>query len=210
MLVLLDCCHADGMESVAAPRGASAKAGESSSGSALIDSLNGGSGRIFLASCRDDQKSLIVRGAENSLFTQVLLGAMRGFYSMGEPYVHVLDALTGIIKKVPAEARAIGRVQDPVLSSAFDVDPYFYLCANRGPLRQPPEHANDTDLTPFGELFASETPQRMEFREKLALLKNYKAGSVQQTDVQINASGDTAGDTKIFGTVRVGGNANFS
>ena len=129
LMVLLDCCHADGMnnekeffqsEQPDQPK------------SNLIASLQSGQGRIFMSSCDDKEKSLILKGAKNSLFTEVLMEGLQGISSGRYPFVHAIDLMSHILRAIPErlEKMEVYAVQNPVISEIVKLDTKFFICPN--------------------------------------------------------------------------------
>jgi metacaspase-1 len=109
-VILLDACHAGG---VGVLKSSAVDEGPSGIGKGFVDGLLSGKGRVVIASSRPDQKSFILQGAANSLFTDSLLKALHGgARDRGDGTIGVLDVFDFISKDVPARAR-----QNPVLKA---------------------------------------------------------------------------------------------
>ncbi len=138
LLVLLDCCHAEGQHATGEPvtknfmettrSGAPISKG---SNEKLLKALQGGEGKIFIASCKDEEQSYIARGDKNSLFTKHLVRALEGDNSSFYDFVHVLDVIQYLFRNVPSEAKAKLKVsQTPIINYANKLDAEFFICAN--------------------------------------------------------------------------------
>ena len=128
LLVMLDCCHASGIKSkdifeeqeeVVKP-----------SSKELMATLSQGKGRVFISSCDDNEQSLILRDARNSLFTEVLLEALDGKLNEGEEYINVMDLLYHITKQVPRRVPDVLIQQRPIINEIVDLSPDYYVCRN--------------------------------------------------------------------------------
>lgn len=130
LLVVLDCCHAGGMNvkalpaapalaSAAAPASLFASGGEGATpaeGAKGLEVLAQGSGRAVLSSSRDDQPSSVRRDGKLSLFTYHLVEALTGHAQPQEGAREVLvsDVMSHVHRRVPESARADwGREQEP-------------------------------------------------------------------------------------------------
>jgi hypothetical protein len=74
IVVVFDCCHSGGIGQLKAAGIAEMKAIPEN----YYDTLKSGRGRVILASSRSTEYSYVLAGASNSLFTQHLLGGLRG------------------------------------------------------------------------------------------------------------------------------------
>lgn len=99
VIVFLDVCHAGGIGQPRDPGAAPAKGGLADS---YYQKLAEGSGRVIIASCKDNQVSFEFRDMRNGLFTTYLLEALRGQADVrGDGYVHVLDVAAYLTREVP-------------------------------------------------------------------------------------------------------------
>ncbi|MBX3050757.1 MAG: caspase family protein [Caldilineaceae bacterium] len=101
VLVLLDCCHAGGIgetKSLAPDTGLTKGFSQ-----AMYDRLGAGEGRAILASARPDEKSYILPGDQNSLFTKHLLAGLRGGVAGEDEYVRVFRLFEYVQPKVTAQ-----------------------------------------------------------------------------------------------------------
>jgi hypothetical protein len=99
MVVVFDCCHAGG---IGQPKDAGAPEVK-----ALPDSyysqLEEGRGRVILASSRDTEKSYVLPGEENSLFTKHLLAGLRGQVPGPGGVIRIFDLFHYVAQGVQAE-----------------------------------------------------------------------------------------------------------
>lgn len=132
LLVLLDCCHAEGLHSAKDIRGeAQEKSLGKPANTPIVSKLKGGEGKVFIASCKDDEKSYIKSGDSNSLFTKHLLTALGGSSSMGYNYIHILDIVSYLFRMVPYEAKeGLQKDQTPIINFADKLDANFFIAAN--------------------------------------------------------------------------------
>jgi len=87
VLVVFDCCHAGG---IGQPKDAAAPELKALPES-YYDALKQGRGRVILASSRSTEYSWVLPGAENSLFTQHLLAALRGGTPSEDGLIRIFD-----------------------------------------------------------------------------------------------------------------------
>jgi metacaspase-1 len=103
LVVLLDACHSAGTGN---PKEAiepdmEIKAGL---GADVYNLLGTGSGRVVMASSREDEVSFVLPGGKHSLFTQELLNALRGRAAIpGEDVVRVFPVFRYVSDAVPAQ-----------------------------------------------------------------------------------------------------------
>jgi hypothetical protein len=92
-VVIFDCCHASGIGHLKDLGGSELKSGLSND---LYNMLASGHGRVVLASSRSDEKSWILAGAKNSLFTQHLLAGLKGGAPGGGGLIRIFDLFSYI------------------------------------------------------------------------------------------------------------------
>lgn len=112
LLVILDTCHAAGMAEAKSvlPPGFHLKAPPED----IAPILGKGSGRVVLCSCRDNEKSWILRDGRLSIFTHHLIEAFEGKGSRGKvENVSVLSLMTYVSEAVPKTAKAQSQKQTP-------------------------------------------------------------------------------------------------
>lgn len=101
-VILLDACHAGGMGSLKSSGNNSTPLGIAKGS---IDLLSKGRGKVVLASCRPDEVSWILQGWRNSLFTDVVLKALKGqAQDKGDGTVGVFDLFSFVASEVPKHA----------------------------------------------------------------------------------------------------------
>lgn len=109
-VIILDACHSGGVGSLKAP-GASASLPPARS----FDALAKGRGRVLLCSSRPDEVSLALRTMSNSVFTAVLLDALRDAANdRGDGMLGVFDLFSYISAEVPklAEQHPVFKADD--------------------------------------------------------------------------------------------------
>lgn len=133
LLVLLDCCHANGIRMVSTKGGELALTAKSVPAPPdLVELLEKGNGQVLIASSGEEEKSFgATRGASSSsterlsLFTRVIIEAMDGRLRPDpDKLVRVLDLAIHLFAEVPL--RSAG-AQNPVLHVA-DLRHNFALC----------------------------------------------------------------------------------
>ena len=110
LLVVLDCCHAAGIGVLKDAASAQVKEGLSP---AIYQRLASGQGRAVLASADRDEKSYILPGARNSLFTQHLLAGLRGGVASEDGLIRLFDLFEYVQPKVTTDHPA----QHPVFKA---------------------------------------------------------------------------------------------
>ncbi|MGH1388293.1 caspase family protein [Kordia sp.] len=132
LLVMLDCCHAAGV--IEPPISIKTKGDDEdevslfSSNISLIEKLNSGEGKVFLTSCDDNEKSLILPNAKYSLFTQIAIEALEGHASLGSEYVRMIEFLCHLLINVPKRAAVYHRTQRPMINHVSSLSPDYFLC----------------------------------------------------------------------------------
>jgi len=113
-MVVLDCCHAAGIAApkdvVPAPAGAgpAAPAGLLAPGvvpglsRGYLDALAAGRGWVVLASAREDESAYVLPGATYGVFTEQLLGGLRGGVPSDDGFVRVFDLFEYLQPRVTA------------------------------------------------------------------------------------------------------------
>ncbi len=125
LVVLLDCCHAGGIPVLK-------ELGETFVKSPvppeLLNVLGTGSGRVVVASSREDEYSYI--GQPLSAFTDCLLEALQGKASVNKDgYARILDVLVYLFDQVPKRASG---PQHPFVNKVFELADNFPLCYYAG------------------------------------------------------------------------------
>jgi Caspase domain len=134
MVVLLDACHSGGTGDTKDigpsvkdldPNAPVLKGGLDQR---LYDTLTQGAGRVIFASSRSSETSLVLPGATNSLFTQVLLEALNGQADhQDDGLLRILDIVKYVLQNVPARCNQ----QNPIFK-ATDVDKNFPIALYLG------------------------------------------------------------------------------
>lgn len=125
LVVLIDACHSGAAGSFKAV-GDSPDFGFSEKS---LDRLAQGTGRVLIASSRASETSLVLVGASNSLFTEHLVGALRGgARTHGDGLIRVFEVFNYVAEKV--RGAAPGR-QHPIFK-ASDLEDNFPVALDRG------------------------------------------------------------------------------
>ena len=126
LLVMLDACHAAGSAELKATDGTVVwKAGLPDD---YYEALSQGSGRVVIASSKEDQFSYVRPQGDLSLFTYHLLQALRGKAAVrGDGLIHVLDVFHYVNEAVQADEPK----QTPILK-VKDLDLNFPIALDRG------------------------------------------------------------------------------
>ena len=126
LLVMLDACHAAGSAELKATDGTVVwKAGLPDD---YYEALSQGSGRVVIASSKEDQFSYVRPQGDLSLFTYHLLQALRGKAAVrGDGLIHVLDVFHYVNEAVQADEPK----QTPILK-VKDLDLNFPIAFDRG------------------------------------------------------------------------------
>lgn len=97
-----------------------------------LDRLAQGTGRVLIASSRASETSLVLEGASNSLFTEHLVGALRGgARTHGDGLIRVFEVFNHVAEKV--RGAAPGR-QHPIFK-ASDLEDNFPVALDRGGIK---------------------------------------------------------------------------
>lgn len=88
VLIILDCCHAAGL---AHARDLTALPLTPGLSNGYYTTLAGGRGRAVLASARADEFAYVLAGADYGLFTEHLLGGLRGGAASDDGLIHIFD-----------------------------------------------------------------------------------------------------------------------
>ena len=120
LVVLLDCCHAGGVPALKEPGETFVK---SPVPPELLNVLGTGSGRVVVASSREDEYSYT--GQPLSAFTDCLLEALQGKASVNKDgYARILDVLVYLFDQVPKRASG---PQHPFVNKVLDLAENFPL-----------------------------------------------------------------------------------
>ena len=119
LLVVLDACHAAGAADLKS--GGEAAAWNASLPNAYVETLSQGSGRVVIASSKEDQKSYLHPEADLSLFTWHFVEGLKGAAAVREDgVVRILDLYHYVSHQVKAERPS----QEPILN-AKEMDDNF-------------------------------------------------------------------------------------
>ncbi len=124
LIVLLDCCHAGGIPKARDLEGAEINLVRSPVPQELLNSLESGSGRVIIASSREDELSY--NGSTYGIFTGCLLEALQGKASVNKDgYARILDILVYLFDQVPNKAP---KPQHPFVNKVLDLGDNFPIC----------------------------------------------------------------------------------
>lgn len=125
LIVFIDACHSGAAGSFKG----SGETLEFGFSEKSLDRLAQGTGRVLIASSRASETSLVLAGASNSLFTEHLLGALRGgARTHGDGLIRVFEVFNYVAEKV--RGAAPGR-QHPIFK-ASDLEDNYPLALDRG------------------------------------------------------------------------------
>ena len=130
LLILLDCCHADGMKYKNISELEGMMIEEKPSNRGLLEKLDSGEGRVFISACDDNEESVILPGSKNSLFTEVCLEVFDGKLSPNDEFVSVVDLMYYVIKEVPKRVLPFHHIQRPIISEVHHLSPDYFVCRN--------------------------------------------------------------------------------
>ncbi|WP_034691032.1 caspase family protein [Kaistella palustris] len=130
LLILLDCCHADGLGPKRIDALEEMTVQETSSNRGLLEKLTEGEGRVFISACDDDEESVILPGSKNSLFTEVCLEALHGKLSPADEFVPVIDLMYFVVKEVPKRVLPFHHKQRPIITEVQNLSPDYFVCRN--------------------------------------------------------------------------------
>lgn len=137
LVVLLDCCHAGGVPALKEPGETFIK---SPLPPDLLNVLGTGSGRVVVASSREDEFSYT--GNPYSAFTDCLLEALQGKAAVNQDsYARILDVLIYLFDQVPQRANG---PQHPYVNKVLDLGDNFPLCYYAGGSKVLPDEATDS------------------------------------------------------------------
>lgn len=158
MVILMDCCHAAGMtetqDQASSDTGIEAEVDQNPEG--LVDNLGEDHQTVtIMSSCRDEEKSYIMTGDVNSLFTKCFLEALkaenRRYFE--DEYVRLTDAVNYIFDKVPKRQPK----QNPFMNlKLYDNFPLSYIPESKRSQVLPPV----STPTPVSDTGSSNRPSR--------------------------------------------------
>lgn len=175
LVVLLDCCFANGMPAV---KGVEEVFEKSPLPPNLIQILETGSGRVVMASSRENEVSLI--GVPYSVFTTCLMEALAGKgTSEKDGFAHILDVVTYLLKTVPQ--RTSDR-QHPSLNRAQNLSDNFPLCYYAGGNKEVPgEPSASPPISPPVSITPRKRQQLEERREMLLPERTMRFNRLKRT-----------------------------
>lgn len=155
LVVLLDCCHAGGVPTLK-------EAGKTFTKSPvppdLLNVLASGSGRVIVASSREDEYSYT--GNPYSAFTACLLEALQGKATVKKDgYARILDILIYLFDQVPKRASG---PQHPFVNKVLDLGDNFPLCYYAGGSKFLPGESPSSESTSAPISLTSGQRRRME------------------------------------------------
>ncbi|MCC5899124.1 MAG: caspase family protein [Phormidium sp. BM_Day4_Bin.17] len=198
LIVWLDCCHAGGMLSKELD---GLPFHESPPPKGIFEGLDSGSGRVVIASCKENQKSYILPEATNSVFTTCLLEVLQGqgLPDSDDEYIRFFQVMSYLYEKVPELVKT--KPQNPILVSGEGIDDNFAVCcrpklrrvtsepSNRAPQTETKREANfETNKigTTSDSLSQILKKQLQDLCSQLSLL-NQKIGKLERAKI-INAN----------------------
>ncbi len=103
LVFFLDCCHAAGMTQAVGHVTEANSPNDFNQPDGLAQKIDDGKGMSIISSCREDQKSFIMPGDPNSLYTTCLLEVLKGEHknNFDEPYIRISEVIRYIFRKVP-------------------------------------------------------------------------------------------------------------
>lgn len=182
LLVLLDCCHAGGIGEAKDPGLAGLPKSPAPPG--LFDALKAGSGRVLIASSRQDEYSYT--GHPYSVFTDELLRALAGYGAFEKDgYARVLDTALWLARRVPART---GDRQNPIIKVSHLEDNFalaYYAGGDKAPKAVPWESAAPAIASLDDAQVASWRIQWQNYRENLLLIEERMSEFVEFTAVPL-------------------------
>jgi hypothetical protein len=115
----------------------------------VFEGLTSGSGRVVVASCKENQKSYILPRATNSVFTTCLLEVLQGqgLTDSDDEYIRFFQIMSHLYDKVPELVKT--QPQNPILVSGEGLDENFAVCyrpQQRVVINQPSNQAPQNDI----------------------------------------------------------------
>lgn len=139
LIVLLDCCHAGGVPLL---KNAATTFEKSPVPPGLLDALQAGSGRVVIASSRENEYSYT--GTPYSVFTACLLEALSGKASASKDgLARILDVVSYLFEHVPQRT---SDKQHTFVKKMLDLDDNFPLCYYAGGNKNVPNAARSQPL----------------------------------------------------------------
>lgn len=129
LLVVLDACHSGGAGNLKAPDLEVLGFAEKS-----LSAFAEGKGRVVIASSRTDEKSYVLPGMRNSLFTSYLIEALKGNCpTRGDGLIRIFDVFNHVSEKVHNKQKN----QHPIFK-ANDMENNFVVALDAGGIKKTP------------------------------------------------------------------------
>lgn len=161
MVVVLDCCHSGGIGEAKGGLEPEFKTGLSDT---YYEQLKTGRGRVIVASSRSDERSLILAGDENSLFTKYLLKGLRGDALGSGGVIRIFDLYNYVQPKVVADATT----QHPFFRAALEENfPVALYLGGKAAAPAPPPMPADAFKYDVFISYRQQEPDRSWVRKKL-------------------------------------------
>jgi hypothetical protein len=155
LVVLLDCCHASGVTALKEPGETFVK---SPLPPELLNVLATGSGRVVVASSREDEYSYT--GQPYSAFTDCLLEALQGNAAVNKDgYARILDVLVYLFDQVPKRASG---PQHPFVNKVLELGDNFPLCYYAGGSKFLPGETTTIETSPIFTGFTAGQKRRLQ------------------------------------------------
>lgn len=124
LILLLDCCHAAGINRPNDSLIGIKSESELSDAEALVKKIEGNRDISIVSSCQANQKSWVLGGEINSLFTTCLIEVLRGKHKEGfdESFITITEVIQHLLKEVPKRAAEVNRNQRPFANISFSND----------------------------------------------------------------------------------------
>lgn len=117
LVFFLDCCHAAGLAKSSRGNIGSEeeKPDEPGQADGLAQRIDDGRGMSIISSCREEQKSWILPGDKNSLFTRTLLEVLKGQHKkqFEDPFITIFETVQYIFRTVPKRCVGFNFEQNP-------------------------------------------------------------------------------------------------
>jgi len=181
LLVLFDTCHAGGMVEI------KNKLKNFNFTKRLItteelEELGKGSGRVFIASCRKNEYSEIIRGQSNSVFTTVLLNSFNGYGSFeNDGFIRVLDMALYVGRHVPDKT---SNRQNPIIKIS-NLEDNYAIGVFSGGYKSPIIENTQNHIINYNPISEHDAELLKEYRANLLLIEKRMSEFVISTDVPL-------------------------
>ena len=124
LILLLDCCHAAGINRPNDSLSINKSKIELSNAEALVKKIEGNRDISIISSCQANQESYVLGGEINSLFTNCLMEVLKGEHeeNFNESFVTITEVIKHLLKEVPKRAAEVNRHQRPFANISFSND----------------------------------------------------------------------------------------